>query len=209
MMQSSNHRPWTTVAPQVAGTSSDYLRASRRATLERRGCDKIVGEDHPVQRQLIPWTTWLKAAGFGLAAAGITMIFIGVPTVLIPNPWFSRMTPVRPIDWVFLGTATLLAGLLGASYAFPAACPLQEGKLSLGGLLTFFAVGCPVCNKLVVLALGVSGALQFFAPLQPILGLLGLLLLLVALWSRWRAIAQAVHAPALQLKRPAGPRGSQ
>ena len=44
----------------------------------------------------------------------------------------------------------------------------------MGGALTFFAVGCPVCNKLVVLALGFSGALTYFAPLQPALGIAAL-----------------------------------
>ncbi len=37
-----------------------------------------------------------------------------------------------------------------------------------------FAIGCPVCNKLVVLALGFSGALAYFEPIQPALALAGL-----------------------------------
>ncbi len=39
-------------------------------------------------------------------------------------------------------------------------------------MLSVFAVGCPVCNKLVVLALGMSGATAYFAPVQPLLGFL-------------------------------------
>lgn len=41
--------------------------------------------------------------------------------------------------------------------------------MASGGLLSYFAIGCPVCNKLVVLALGSSGAISWFAPLQPLL----------------------------------------
>jgi len=47
-----------------------------------------------------------------------------------------------------------------------------------------FAVGCPVCNKLVVLALGAGGALTYFAPVQPVMALLTLGLLLYALRAR-------------------------
>ena len=51
-------------------------------------------------------------------------------------------------------------------------------------MLSVFAVGCPACNKLVVFALGASGALTYFAPLQPVLGLFTLGLLLYALRAR-------------------------
>ena len=47
-----------------------------------------------------------------------------------------------------------------------------------------FAVGCPVCNKLVALALGAGGALTYFGPTQPVLGLLSVGLLLYALRER-------------------------
>ena len=41
----------------------------------------------------------------------------------------------------------------------------------LAGAVTYLAVGCPVCNKVVLVALGTSGALSWFAPVQPLLGL--------------------------------------
>jgi hypothetical protein len=56
-------------------------------------------------------------------------------------------------------------------------------------VLSFMAAGCPVCNKLVVLAVGASGALAYFRPLQPVLGALSLVLLAAALWARLRARA--------------------
>ena len=58
---------------------------------------------------------------------------------------------------------------------------------TLGGFLTFFAVGCPVCNKIVLLALGYTGALRWFAPVQPLLAIAGIGLLAWALRSRLRA----------------------
>ncbi len=41
----------------------------------------------------------------------------------------------------------------------------SQGKALGGGLLWVFAIGCPICNKLAVIALGVSGALAYFAPI--------------------------------------------
>lgn len=59
-------------------------------------------------------------------------------------------------------------------------------------LLTFFAVGCPVCNKLVLLALGTTGAMKFFEPFQPILAVLSIGLLV---WALLRRISQENACP--------------
>ena len=55
-------------------------------------------------------------------------------------------------------------------------------------MLGFLAIGCPVCNKLIVALLGVSGAMDYFAPAQPFLGALGMLVLGVALGYRIRSL---------------------
>jgi hypothetical protein len=137
---------------------------------------------------LIPREARVTAVIYGLGAAIATTLLIGIPTVLIPNPWFSRMEPVRPQDYLFLAVTIVLTAMLAASYALPAACPLQEGKLAAGGFLSFIAVGCPVCNKVVVLALGASGALSYFAPIQPLIALVSMALLGYAIWLRYGAI---------------------
>ena len=58
------------------------------------------------------------------------------------------------------------------------------GAASGGGILAAFAVGCPVCNKLVLMILGVSGALNVWAPLQPVIGVLSMVGLTWALRRR-------------------------
>jgi hypothetical protein len=61
----------------------------------------------------------------------------------------------------------ILVGLLAATYVnrseqgHPARS--QGEKFLGGGLLAVFAIGCAVCNKLVVLAPGATGALTYFA----------------------------------------------
>src|SRR5699024_7393367 len=60
----------------------------------------------------------------------------------------------------------------------------------VAGVLTFFAVGCPVCNKLVLVALGYAGAISWFAPVQPYLQLIAIGLLLWGLRVRLRGERQ-------------------
>lgn len=52
--------------------------------------------------------------------------------------------------------------------------------------MSFFAVGCPVCNKIVLIALGSIGAMRYFEPVQPILALASIVLLGWALSTRIR-----------------------
>jgi hypothetical protein len=130
----------------------------------------------------------LRRYAVAAAAACLWLVLSGVPTDLIDTPLFVRMTPAEWWNYPLWVAGAVLVGLLAATYV---ADPGREspgtshgGKIFGGGLLSVFAVGCPVCNKLVVLALGASGALAYFAPLQPVLGLFTLGLLLYALRAR-------------------------
>ncbi len=130
------------------------------------------------------WTArrWLVAAGTALA----TFLLLGLSTAVIPNPVFGRS--VAPTDWAMevLIATSVLTGLLTATYV---ATGREEGldkKGTVGALLSYFAIGCPVCNKLVLIALGTTGALQFFAPIQPYLAVAGLGVLTWALMVRLR-----------------------
>ena len=78
---------------------------------------------------------------------------------------------MRAVDVVVLIALSLLAGALAATYLVYAPATRGIGGAGVGsGLLGCFAVGCPVCNKLVVALLGASGASGVFAPIQPALG---------------------------------------
>lgn len=136
---------------------------------------------------------WLAAAFGGLAA----LVLIGIPTAIIDTPYFLRMTPVRVQDYAIWGATALLAGLIAGTFALPLRA-VGKGKMLSGGFLSYLAVGCPICNKLVVLLLGVSGALTYFAPAQIYIGLASLLLLAWTLRLRVRTLvgACAVQRPA-------------
>jgi hypothetical protein len=143
-------------------------------------------------------TRWRIAALMAVVSA----LVIGLPTDVIPNPVFGRQgTPVEPWAVPVLLITAVLSGLLFATYVRSGesadtdetAVADEGGGLdrsgrfgSIGGLLSFFAVGCPICNKVVVIALGTSGALTWFAPIQPYLGVVALGLLAWALRVRLR-----------------------
>lgn len=137
---------------------------------------------------------------FTVVSALVTVIylaFVGVIAAVIPNPLFERMTPVTGWNLVFWVVPALLVGPLVASYLVPGratACDVTN-RATLGGILSFLAVGCPVCNKAVVLLLGVSGALTYFEPLQPALGALSVSLLGYGLWLRFGVTLRRAPAP--------------
>lgn len=130
-----------------------------------------------------PTRRWIVAAAVATAAA----LLIGIPTGIIRTPVYTRMTPVLWWNYPVWTATSILCGLIAATYVRSPLHAERAGKSSIGAsVISLFAVGCPVCNKLVVMAVGVSGALNFWAPIQPILGVASLGVLLLALRSRLR-----------------------
>ncbi|MCF6524048.1 hypothetical protein [Streptomyces sp. JJ36] len=136
-------------------------------------------------RTLAAWPRerWLVAA----AGAAATALLVGVPTDVVPNPFFARSVPVQWWNLPALAATAVLAGTVLATYVRTPGTgrTTTAGRLgSAGGVLSFFAVGCPVCNKLVLLLLGTSGALTYWAPLQPLVAAVSVLLLAEAALRR-------------------------
>lgn len=128
---------------------------------------------------------WVVAA---LATITVGLV-TGIPMVMIDNPWFLRMTPVRPQDYIVWVASAILIGLIAGTYAV---VPWANGVKSTvaGGLLSYLAIGCPICNKVVVLLLGVGGALTFVGPAQLFLGIASVLLLIWTLLLRADALVE-------------------
>lgn len=130
-----------------------------------------------------PSRRWVVA----LVATTAFVLVVAIPTDLIDTPLFGREIPPTWWAWPSLLVSSVLGGLLTATYV---RAPSQPDRSSsrrggwVGGLLTYFAVGCPVCNKLVLVALGSAGAITWFEPVQPLLQGVAVLVLLWALRSR-------------------------
>jgi hypothetical protein len=150
---------------------------------------------------MLTWSRrrWMAAL---LATVGSALV-LGLPTDLIPNPVFGRQIEAPAWSYAALVLTSVLSGLLLATYVSEVPrgerdLPPEDAKrLTAGGLLAFFAIGCPTCNKLVLLALGSSGAITWFEPLQPLLAVAGILLLAYALRRRLRT-ATVCEVPAVR-----------
>ncbi len=129
-----------------------------------------------------------KAWAVTTLTAAIGLFVIGLTTAIFENWFFVRMTHVRSQDYLIWVVSSVLIGMIVGSY-FADRSKSGEGKLLSGGVLSVLAVGCPICNKPVVLLLGTSGALTFFAPLQLYIGIASVLLLGWTLLLRARALA--------------------
>lgn len=141
----------------------------------------------------------VRRFAIGAVAAAVAALAIGIPTGIIQTPWYHRMTPVLWWNYPVWALSAVLTGALVATYVRDPAVAVpttQGGKTVLGGMLSLVAVGCPICNKLVVMAVGVSGALNWFAPIQPVLATGSLGLLVYALIAR-RRTAIACKVPGI------------
>ncbi len=138
----------------------------------------------------------------GAAWGALSWFLFGLVAAIIPNPVFGRQIPPQPFAiWTWILSAPLM-GLIMATYTVPGTAPAGATPLTMvdrpdeiagsrtstlgtiGSVGAFLAIGCPVCNKIALLALGTSGALTIFAPLQPVIG--GVSLVLLAGTLAWR-----------------------
>ena len=125
----------------------------------------------------------MRRVGIAVGVALFTLLAITIPTDLIPTPLFTRQ--VEPTAWAW-PVAIITAVLAGVLIALPrpTSCRPATRTGIIGGGLAYLAVGCPTCNHLVVLALGATGALTWFAPIQPYLALIALAVLISAIAHR-------------------------
>lgn len=130
-----------------------------------------------------PFKRWLVA----IFTALVTILVIGIPTAVLPTPFFGRAVAVTSWSIPVLFITSILTGLLIATYIKTDDKVQEERSLKVGGLggfFSFIAVGCPVCNKIALLALGSTGAVRFFAPVQPYIAFAGIALLFYAVRKR-------------------------
>ena len=134
-----------------------------------------------------------------LLTGAVAYVAIAVPTALVVTPIFGRSIAPRGIDHVIAVVSALLIGMVWAARRQPVDGSSSEDSVDVqdqvarrrslfAGLLAGLAVGCPVCNKAVLVALGTSGALNVWGPIQPLLGVSALVMLGLVLRSQLRRV---------------------
>jgi hypothetical protein len=124
----------------------------------------------------------------GLAGVA-TYFLLGIPTDVVNNRVFGRSIESTPWSMPVLIATAVLSGLLAATYVGVSVFDSTAKMGTIGGALSFFAIGCPVCNKLVLIALGTTGAINYFGPIQPYLAFAGIVLLTWAFLRRLKNMA--------------------
>ena len=135
-----------------------------------------------------------------------TLLILGILTAVIPNPLFVRMTPTESLSEARWILSALLSGPLIGTYVVAApGSQLERGegraRSALAGIGAYLAIGCPICNQIIVAVLGVSGALIVVAPVQPFLGTASVFLLAATL--AWRLRLHGARCPARAVERRA------
>ncbi len=112
----------------------------------------------------------------GLASALGSFIALGSVAALWENPLFVRMTPVSGFEIAALAVLSLLLGVYVAIRR--PFCSVKTA--SVGGVLGFLGVACPVCNKVLLLLFGGDLLLTYYEPLRIYVAVAGVLIAAVA-----------------------------
>ncbi len=141
--------------------------------------------------QRLPARSPLAAAVVvGLVTAAMFGVSVGVITGAIDTPIFERATPAYAIDYPIWTLNALLVGSLAAVsvYAMRRRQDFGSGPIYAGGLLSAFAISCPLCNGLLVAAFGTGAAANFFDPARPFIGGVTALFMAYVLYRRVRTL---------------------
>lgn len=128
----------------------------------------------------------IKIALFAALFSVSFFALFGTVTVLIPNSFFIRMTPTSTIDYVFLALTSVFLGTYLSFHRYQK--KVSAGKCNAaaygGGVFGFLSFGCSICNKILVLALGMTGVLVYIEPYRPYLGTVGIALMAYAVYAK-------------------------
>ncbi len=121
--------------------------------------------------------------------AGILFFFVsGMITSLLPNYFFTRMTPISTLDYIFLGSSSALLGAyVGVHYYKKGTVKKCDTVATTGSVGSFLAFACPVCNKLLVFLFGATALMIYFEPYRSLLGFVSNGLLVGALYWKLRS----------------------
>lgn len=135
-----------------------------------------------------------KSILIGVISSIVFFFIFGIITAVVPNSLFTRMTPVTLIEYTSLFLTSLLLGVyFGLSYyekkIKSGGC---DAVAAAGGIAGFLTFGCAICNKLLVLLLGVTGVLKYFEPIRPVLGFVSVGLLSIAIIYKIKHIKKKI-----------------
>ena len=130
---------------------------------------------------------------FGIFISIVSFSVYAIPTAIVANPFFTRMTPITIFDKIFVILIPLLIGIYcGIVYHRKKSMKSSKYCTYSGGVLAILALACPICNSFLVWLFGATFLLNYFEPLRPLFGIVTLILLLSGIYIEtkhfWRKI---------------------
>lgn len=115
---------------------------------------------------------------------------MGFVSVLIPNKFFGRMTPILPIEYVFFIITSVLLGTYISFHLFQKKSSNKACSATAysGGAMGFMGFGCVFCNKILLLLLGATGVANFIQPYKPLFGSVGVALMGFAVYRKGKGL---------------------
>ncbi len=130
-----------------------------------------------------------RRMAIGAAVAVGAFLALGTVAALWDNPVFIRMTPAGGWEISMLAAMSVLSGVYVAIRR-----PFCSVKgASVGGILGFLGVACPVCNKILLLIFGGELLMTWYEPVRLYVAALGALLIgwmVVREWLLTRPVAE-------------------
>ena len=107
----------------------------------------------------------------GLIVSITFFVVFGSVTALIPNSFFIRMIPTTNLDLMFLVSSSLFLGAYVGVHHYKKKNMKQCNTVATtGGIGSFLAFACPICNKLLLLLFGATALMTYLEPYRPVLG---------------------------------------
>jgi hypothetical protein len=120
----------------------------------------------------------LKFVMIGIFTSLGSFFLFSIPTALINNPFFKRMTPVTKLDLILLVIISLMLGIYVSLHFYLKYKNNKCSYYAIGGAFTgVFAFTCPICNILLVAVFGSTALLTYFEPYRPLLGVVAIVLI--------------------------------
>ena len=108
-----------------------------------------------------------------------SFVALGTVAALWENSFFIRMTPVGNWEIALLAMLSILIGI----YVMIRRPYCSDKALGAGGVIGCLGIGCPICNKILLLAFGSELLLTYFEPIRLYVALLGVLIIIRAIMS--------------------------
>ena len=104
------------------------------------------------------------------------------------------MIPATTSDYVFLLVNSGLIGAYIGLYSFEKHERSKKGDAlaTTGSIANIFAVGCPICNKLLVVLLGATAVMTYFEPIRIWLGFFSVGVIGAALWFKIKNVKSCI-----------------